>query len=68
MLTPCCVGGVLGHAHGRGVAQVNVNGSMFSNKGVEPLYVWMKKKAPGSLVNAIKWCVCCGGQCKWSLG
>jgi len=28
---------------------------MFSNSGVEPLYVYLKKEAPGTLVNAIKW-------------
>ena len=28
---------------------------MFSNAGVEPLYVFCKAKAPGTLVNAIKW-------------
>lgn len=36
-------------------AKVKVNGSMFSNAGVEPLYVFCKAKAPGTLVNAIKW-------------
>ena len=45
----------IAHSRTRGCPQVKVNGSMFSNAGVEPLYVFCKAKAPGTLVNAIKW-------------
>lgn len=36
-------------------AKIYVNGSLISNSGVEPLYIWLKEQAPGTLVNTIKW-------------